>query len=139
MKPSLTAIVFVVLIMVCKQGALGFQDVGADFGTSWLEQYGSRPASTTDTQNNLWSWGSIPKGYSIYNGVLYPPGYLPQWYYPSYWASSDPIVINNTKGANYRISPSLAASNSVYEDPWMLAQLSGRPVAMINIPTSPLF
>jgi len=138
MKPSLTAIVFVLLIMVCKQGALGFQDVGEDFGTSWLEQHGSRPFSTIETHNNLWSWGSSPKGFKVYNGALYPPGYGPQWYYPNFWAGSDPIVINNTMVANY-ISPNLQTSNSVYGDPWLLAQLSGRPVAMLNIPKGPLF
>ncbi len=138
MKPSLTAIVFMLLIMVCKQGALGFQDVGADFGTSWLEQYGSRPASTIDTQNNLWSWGSTPKGYSFSNGVLYPPGYGLQWYYPSDWTSSDPIVINVTQGAA-KVSSNQMMSSSPYEDPWLVAQLSGRPVATLKIPTSSLF
>jgi len=138
MKPSLTATVFVLLIIVCKQGALGFQDVGEDFGTAWLEQYGPRPASTADTQSNLWSWGGVPKGYTIYNGVVYPPGYGIQWYYPSFWTSSDPIVVNNTMGTNY-LSPNQLAVNSRYEDPWLLAQLSGRPVVSINLPTSTLF
>ncbi len=138
MKPSLIAIVWVSLIMVCMQTVHGFQDVGEDFGTSWLEQHGSKPGSAIESQQGLWNWGATPKGYLALDGTLYPPGYWPQYYYPSFWTSADPIVINNTKMANY-ISPNLLTSNSMYEDPWLVSQLSGRPVAVINIPRGTLF
>jgi hypothetical protein len=138
MKSSLIAIVCVSLILVCMQTAYGFQDVGEDFGTSWLEQHGSKPGSAIETQQSLWNWGATPKGYLLLNGTLYPPGFWPQYYYPSFPIGADPIVINNTKTANY-VSPSLLTSNSGYEDPWLLSQLSGRPVSVVNIPRGTLF
>jgi len=138
MKPSLTAIVCVSLIVVCMQTAYSLQDVGGDFGTSWLGQHGSQPGSAIETEQNLWNWGATPKGYEVLNGILYPPGYWPQFYNPSFPTGADPIVINNTKTANY-VSPSLQTSNSGYEDPWLLSQLSGRPVAVVNIPRGTLF
>ncbi len=138
MKPSLTVIVCVSLIMVCMQTAHSFQDVGEDFGTSWLEQHGSKPGSATETQQGLWNWGTTPKGYLFLNGTLYPPGFWPQYFYPSFPTGTDPIIINNTRVANYA-SPNLLASNSRYEDPWLVSQLSGRPVTVVNQPRGTLF
>ena len=138
MKPPLIVIVCVSLIIVCTQMVQSFQDVGGGFGTSWLEQHGSKPGSSSDTSQSLWNWGANPKGYLTLNGTLYPPGYWPQYYYPSDWTSVDPIIINNTKLGNY-ISPNLLASNSNYQDAWLTSQLSGRPVVVINTPHGTLF
>ncbi|MDM7935725.1 MAG: hypothetical protein QUS08_10095 [Methanothrix sp.] len=137
MKPQLTAAACALLLAACIQ-AHGFQNVGEDFGLAWLEQHGTRPVSAVEIQNNLWDWGGTPKGYRIIDGVLYPPGYGPEWYYPTLPTSGSPIVVNNTQVANY-ISPNLRSSPSVYSDPWLMAQLSGRPVAMVNIPEGSLF
>ncbi len=126
------------LIMACTQAAWGYQDVGEDFGTAWLEEHGSQPVSVLEAQNSLWDWGNVPKGYKILNGTLYPPGYGPTVYYPTLMAALDPIVLNNTMVANY-ISPNLQTSTPYYQDPWLLAQLSGRPVVTLNMPESPLF
>jgi len=138
MKPSLTAIVCLSLIMVCMQTTHSFQDMGGNLGTSWLEQHGSKPGSSNDTSQSLWDWGATPKGYLTLNGTLYPPGYWPQYYYPSDWTSASPIIINNTNLYDY-ISPNLLAPNSNYQDAWLTSQLSGRPVVVINIPRGTLF
>jgi hypothetical protein len=118
--------------------AYGMQNVGAEFGKTWLEDFGTKPISTLEIQKNLWDWGNAPKGYKIHNGVLYPPGYEPQWYYPSFLVNNSPIIINNTMVNNY-LSPNSQSPYSFYTDPWLLSQLSGRPVAMVRVPESPLF
>ena len=41
---------------------LAFEDVGGDFGSAWLEKYGTREPSTFDNPNSLWDWGNAPKG-----------------------------------------------------------------------------
>jgi len=111
----------------------GFQSVGEDFGTSWLEKYGTMPISTLEIANNLWNWGSAPKGFKLHNGTLYPPGTEPQWYYPNSFTDYTPIIINRTDSSN------LQSPYSSDVDPWLLAQLSGRPVALVNEPKSTLF
>jgi hypothetical protein len=133
MKTPLAAIICISLIVICTQPSLGFQNVGEDFGSSWLEKYGTQPISTMETHNNLWNWGNAPKGFELFNGTLYPPGYQPQWYYPGAATDSTPIVINNT-GSN-----SLQTPNYLSVDPWLMAQLSGRPVTVVKEPKSELF
>jgi hypothetical protein len=109
---------------------MAFLDVGGDYGSKWLNNYGSMPIKTFETPNDLWNWGNVPKGYQLINGTAYPPGTVPQWYYPISFADYTPIVINKTKSSN----PMTA--NSYEADPWLLAQLSGRPVVLINEPHS---
>jgi hypothetical protein len=138
MKLLLILIICIALSMICMHPACGMQDVGAEFGTSWLETYGTKPVSTLEIQKNLWDWGNAPKGYKVHNGVLYPPGFEPQWYYPSFLANNSPIILNNTIASNY-LMPSSQSPNSLYTDPWLLSQLSGRPVAMVRVPESLLF
>jgi hypothetical protein len=138
MKLLLTSIICITLGMICMHPACSMQNVGEEFGASWLENYGTMPTSTLEIQKNLWGWGNAPKGYKINNGVLYPPGYEPQWYYPSFMANSSPIIINNTMVDNY-IMPYSQSPNSFYTDPWLLSQLSGRPVSMVKVPKSLLF
>ncbi len=117
------------LIMLC-MAAYGTQNVGGDFGRLWLQQHGVT-FSTASVNNSLWNWGSAPEGYTILNGKLYPNTYGPSWYYPDFLSSSTPIVINrtSTNNTNY-ISPDL-----MYEDPWVLAQLTGQPVVVVNNPS----
>ena len=138
MKRLFIAIICLFLGMICMHPTCGMQNTGEEFGKSWLEKFGTNPVSKLENQKNLWGWGSAPKGYTLHNGVLYPPGYEPQWYYPSFMNNETPIVINNSMVNNY-ISPNLESSNFYYMDPWLLSQLSGRTVATVRVPGSPLF
>jgi hypothetical protein len=133
MKTLLVALICIFLSMICIQPSCGFQNVGDSFGMSWLAKYGTQPISTFESQNSLWNWGNAPKGFKLHNSTLYPPGYEPQWYYPSTLSDSNPIIINNTGSNN------LQAPNFLGVDPWLTAQLSGRPVALIKEPESSLF
>ncbi len=60
-----------------------YQSVGGDFGRTWLNDFKAQnpaPAENTSKNNNLWSWGSAPKGRSIINGQLMADPYY-------YWQS----------------------------------------------------
>jgi len=120
MKKELAALICMSIIIIFPQPSLSFIDVGGDYGVSWLEEHGTKP-KVEETRNNLWNWGSVPKGFRIYNGTLYPPGQGPQWYYPSYATEGTPIVINDSAAG------ALPADYAGL-DPWLTAQLSGRPV-----------
>jgi len=133
MKTLLVAFICMFLSMICIQPSYGFQNVGESFGMSWLEKYGTKPIGTFEDQKNLWNWGNAPKGFKLHNGTLYPPGYEPQWYYPSALADSNPIIINDTGSSN------LEEPNYLGVDPWLTAQLTGRPVTVIREPKSSLF
>ena len=137
MKPLLIALIFVSLSMMGMPAVCGYQDVGGSYGSSWLDEHGTKPISTVELQNNLWNWGAAPKGYSLYNSVLYPPGYAPQWYYPTIATGESPIVINDTQATNYLTgTPQSSAS---FIDPWLLSQLSGREIIFLKEPKSTLF
>ena len=134
MKTSLVAVICILLSMICMQSSSGFQSVGDGFGTSWLAKYGTQPISKIENQNNLWDWGYAPKGFSLLNGTLYPPGYAPQWFYPDTFRNNDtPIIMNNTGSSN------LQNPNNPGVDPWLTAQLTGRPVKLVKEPLSSLF
>ncbi len=127
MKPLLVFIVILLLYTVVQVTAITIQNVGEDFGKSWLLAHATHPNMTQNTIN-LWNWGKAPKGYTIYNGKPIPPGSGPQWYYPEGIVSSDtPIITNST------------ALDRMPQDPWVLAQFIGRPVLMINDSAGPLF
>ena len=136
MKISLVVVICIFCMffsMVCIPSSYGFQSVGESFGSSWLAKYGMQPTSTIEIQNNLWRWGSAPKGFSLINGTLYPPGYLPQWFYPDTFTDNNtPIIINNTGSNNLQ-------PNYLGTDPWLTAQLSGRPVTVVREPRTTLF
>jgi hypothetical protein len=125
MKPSRILIAFLSLYIIAQVAALASQNVGEDFGKSWLQQHGTQPNATQNT-TSLWSWGNAPKGYTIYNGKPIPPGSGPQWYYPNLITNSTPIVTNST------------SLNSMYEDPWVLAEFTGQPVMTVNASAVPL-
>ena len=133
MKISSVVVICIFLSMVCIQTSHGFQSVGESFGTTWLDKYGTQPTSTIETQNNLWRWGNAPKGFSLLNSTLFPPGYAPQWFYPDTFTNNNtPIIINNTGSSNLQ-------PNYLGMDPWLTAQLSGRPVTVVREPRSTLF
>lgn len=133
MKALLLAIICISAISVLASPSLGYEDVGGDYGSSWLEKYGDMPVSTMETPNVLWNWGSAPKGFVLKNGTLFPPGTAPQWYYPTSIIDYSPIVLNKTEISNSQLG------NYNMMDPWLLAQLTGRPVVMVNEPHGTLF
>ena len=134
MKASSVAIICICFCSICISLSYGFQSVGEDFGSSWLEKYGTKPISTLEIANNLWNWGEAPKGFSLLNGTLYPPGYAPQWFYPDTFRDNNtPIIMNNTGSSN------LQSPNNPGVDPWLTAQLTGRPVKLVKEPLSSLF
>ena len=65
MKTSLVAIICICFSLICIPLSYGFQSVGEDFGTSWLEKYGRKPISTLEIANNLWNWGLHPRDSSF--------------------------------------------------------------------------
>jgi len=133
MRLMLPALLFAATIALVASLCLGFEDVGGDFGSSWLEKYGTRAPSTFETPNSLWDWGNAPKGFALRNGTLFPPGTAPQWYYPFIITDYSPIVLNRSE----LTSPQL--ENLYTTDPWLLAQLTGRPVNVISQPHGTLF
>jgi len=133
MKATFFAIICICLSFICIPLTYGWQSVGEDFGTAWLDKYGTKPISTLEIANNLWNWGAAPKGFALHNGTLYPPGTEPQWYYPTSYTDFTPIIINRTDSSKFQ------APTSFDMDPWLLAQLSGRPVALVKEPKSTLF
>lgn len=55
------------------QSSLEFQNVGGDFGRSWTSNFfAQNPQSAENKSRDLWSWGGIPKGHSLVDGVLMP-------------------------------------------------------------------
>jgi hypothetical protein len=133
MNVLLAAIACLCITLACITLSCGFQSVGEEYGSSWLEKYGTKPISTMEIANNLWNWGGAPKGFALHEGVLYPPGTEPQWYYPTSYADYTPIIINRTD------SRTLASQNLLNVDPWLLSQLSGRPVVLVKEPKGTLF
>ena len=133
MKALLLAVLCICAIAVMEFPSSGYEDVGGSFGISWLEKYGTAPVNTIETPNNIWNWGNAPKGFVLRNGTLFPPGTVPQWYYPVLITDFTPIVINQSELS----SPQLG--NSYATDPWLLAQLTGRPVTLVNEPHGTLF
>jgi hypothetical protein len=127
MKPLAILIAFLLLYTICQVAALAPQNVGGDFGKSWLQQHGTQPNVAQNT-TALWNWGNLPKGYAIYNGQLIPPGAGPVWYYPGAFINNNtPIITNST---------ALARTGT---DPWTLAELTGQPVVMLDTSAGPLF
>lgn len=133
MKSLLLAVVCIFGMAAVIIPSLGYQNVGGDYGTSWLQNYGTMPASEFQVSGGLWDWGDAPKGYVLRNGMVYPPGTAPQWFYPLSVTDSTPIVINQSEQKD---SQSMAYYGL---DPWLLAQLSGRPVTVVNEPHGTLF
>ena len=130
-----TCIALCTMIFVTANGA---QDVGGDFGTSWLAQHGTQFPSAAETQNSLWNWGNAPKGFTLTDGKVIPPGYGTQLYYPSLPTNGTPIILNSTAsvGSDY-FTPNFQPS--IPEGAWIQAQLTGRPIAIINTPYGSLF
>ncbi|MDQ1313599.1 MAG: hypothetical protein QG605_2138 [Euryarchaeota archaeon] len=132
MKTMLAAMICIGLMIIFPQSAQSFLDVGGEYGASWLKEHGGEP-KIEETRNNLWNWGSAPKGFEIYNGTVYPPGYAPSRYYPYYAVNSTPIIINSDAGNGQQTADNTGI------DPWLTAQLSGRTVTLISDPIGVIF
>jgi hypothetical protein len=108
-----------------------YQDVGGDFGLSWLAKYGhTDAANNTDKTDNLWDWGGKPKGYEVFNGTLYPLTDQTVWFYPAFMSDELPVIINGTALRYGRNMPADFLIPYYTSDPWLLAQLLERPVAV---------
>ncbi len=138
MKASLAMGTCMALCIIILATAHGAQDVGGDFGTSWLEQHGTKFPTPTESKYGLWNWGKAPKGFTISNGRVIPPGYGTQFYYPSLPTNGTPIIMNSTAtlGSDY-FTPNFQPS--IPEGSWIQAQLTGRPIAIVNNPSGSLF
>ena len=57
----------------CYAQSMGFpQNVGGDFGRNWISSFNAQnpPPLEPNLKNDLWSWGSSPKGSIVVNGNL---------------------------------------------------------------------
>lgn len=103
--------------------------IGGDYGKSWLVNNGDRTV-VREPSGGLWSWGTVPKGQYLTKGVLEPIG-ASTIYYPSFVENSTPIILNSTTNLAGYFPPDFS-SPYFMDDPWFLAQLTGRPVIIRN-------
>ena len=121
------------------------QNVGESYGKSWISQNSNKFDSSHSSSNNsadLWQWGGTPKGYGVMNGKVYPLLGYPEWYYPAFTANATPIVVNGTALLTDQeyVPPNIPAEYAPQApgvDPWLLSQLSGRPVYVVYPPANP--
>lgn len=126
---ALTVILFVIsLLHVVAVPGWGVQQVGGDFGRAWLQSLEQMERVETNrtnaTTDGLWSWGSIPKWHTLVGGRLEYMG-SGMWFYPAFPTNSTPIIENASLSA--KNAPDFASPEMV-NDPWMISQISGRPV-----------
>lgn len=126
---ALAVILFVLSVLnVLSVPGVGTQQVGGDFGRAWLqsmEQVDNVETNRTNaTTDGLWSWGSVPKWHMLVGGRLEYMG-SGMWFYPAFPANSTPIIENASLSA--KNAPDFA-SPEMLNDPWMIAQVSDRPV-----------
>ncbi len=121
------------------------QNVGEDFGQTWLTQYSNKFVTTSSNNtNDLWKWGGKPLGYEVFQGKLYPLLGPTELYYPGFITNTTPIYVNGTAlmrdqqymYTNYKypyMSPYAAPyiSSDFVSDPWLLAQMTDRPVVVV--------
>lgn len=111
----------------------GVQQVGGDFGKAWLQSQDQVEKVETNrtnvTTDGLWSWGSVPKWHMLIDGRLEYLG-AGMWFYPAFPINSTPIIENANLSA--KNAPDFA-SPEMLNDPWMIAQVSGRPVLFRSV------
>ncbi len=103
--------------------------VGGDFGQSWLKNLPYQPeTSDEDAGSGLWSWGGVPMGREVVNGTLQPVnnGTDEVGFAGITWLGEEPI------GPPARVNYTGAPVDFMYpfysDDPWILAQHTGRVV-----------
>jgi hypothetical protein len=76
MKAALSITILLMIFLLeadCyAQSTSGFQNVGGDFGRTWMSRYEAQnpQPSEQNLTNDLWSWGGSPKGTIVVNGQL---------------------------------------------------------------------
>jgi hypothetical protein len=66
------------LAACCAQSQSYAQNVGGDYGRTWLNNFNThnqKPVTDNGNGNNLWNWGGAPKGRIAVNGKLMPDPY----------------------------------------------------------------
>ncbi len=143
--------ILIVALALCSLSLAMTQDVGGDFGKSWLIKYSNKFVSnkggdinsdtysnvnsnTNGNANDLWKWGGKPQGYEVFNGKLYPMLAPTEWYYPAFMSNATPIIINGTALINEKAhTPVDFLFPDFASDPWSIAQNTERPV-MVRYP-----
>lgn len=133
-----TILVLVVALMLCSLSIAMNQDVGGDYGKSWLIKYSnkfvSNRGSINSSTDDLWRWGGKPLGYEVFNSKLHPMLAPVEWYYPAFMSNTTPIVINGTALLNNRaLMPIDSLFPDFASDPWSIALATERPV-MVRYP-----
>ena len=99
--------------------------ISGEYGKNWLINNGDRSV-IREPSGGLWSWGTVPKGQHLTNGTLEPIG-ASTIYYPSFVENKTPIILNSTENLASYFPPDFS-SPYFMDDPWFLAQLTGRTV-----------
>ena len=91
------------------------QSVSGDFGRNWISNFNAQNPQPADQnlKNDLWSWGSAPKGSIVANGQLIADPYY-------FWKS-----LNYTRGWLGRVYVDPATGNPVYG---YIEPYTGRPI-----------
>ncbi|MCQ8903810.1 MAG: hypothetical protein NQU42_06950 [Methanothrix sp.] len=125
---ALIVMLFISVPQVVSITGDGAQQVGGDFGKAWLQSLEQMESvgvnRTIAATDGLWSWGSVPKWHMLVGGRLEYMG-SGVWFYPAFPTNSTPIIENASLSA--KNAPDFA-SPEMLNDPWMIAQVSGRPV-----------
>lgn len=121
-----------------------FQSVGGDFGRSWVNNFmaQNQPAQNQNLKNDLWSWGSSPKGTSIVGGKLVSNANTTaarnisaNWLGDSSMPMQSPLILNSTTPyGNYGPAGAPLTPSYLSDDPWVLAQQLERPVVTSSGP-----
>jgi len=102
--------------------------VGGDFGQSWLKNLPYQSETSDSDSAGLWDWGGVPRGKEVVKGTLQPEdnGTGEVDFGGIAWLGEEPI------GPPSRINYTGAPVDFMYpfysDDPWILAQHTGRVV-----------
>ena len=124
MRALLIVLAFALLMVPCLCQS---QQVGGDFGKSWIENYGNKNV-VKEAPAGLWTFGGIPKGNVLSNGKLIQLGPA-ELIFPAFPETTTPIIMNATTPQNM-IGANASEINPMYlnQDPWFIAQTTGAPV-----------
>ncbi|MCJ7444065.1 MAG: hypothetical protein MUO26_05980 [Methanotrichaceae archaeon] len=81
MKVAFFVVTFLTIFLLTTSGhgqsTRSFQDVSNDFETEWVSKLmaNNLQSAQQNLKNDLWTWGSAPKGSMIVNGMLAPDPY----------------------------------------------------------------
>jgi hypothetical protein len=105
--------------------------IGGEFGQAWLADFlaGEEKPVSHDLGNDLWTWGGTPNGYTVENGTLVAEENI-TIVEPDEWLMMAPVgepMVIDMSSYNYGdwMSPLYS------DDPWVLANHYGRPIAII--------